>query len=364
MNRIFKTTKLFYARYFYNRSLHGLPPQIDKIYEDQGDKPYVYNKSLPNSGYWGDSMSSLVNDRNRRDLALLETDPDKFKKTVYVSKACVIPRDIVRMNYTIVKNKAKADIVLMPQSNDDMGNIYNDTVVATMDNGENCKVTLWKDCNSPDGDSSRLTELVPVIKTWLQRYFECLCTDIEYWKSAPLCKVKRCDEYQDILDDEKAFTMQECTYKALYIKEYSLPIEKVSNPLSGEALAMMTRQTDTKILEKLVTGSDWSKYPYTMYKFLDLNLYNRLRSSLSRSTLGILDSLKERYRVNRYGNKGAIVSPEDFNMYQDFCLAIMGINGDKGLGPINRYTDYDRLFSNMPAKIAMMKVVADKPVEL
>ena len=363
MHSLFKTTKIFYATYKFCRNQYGITPFLCTVTGGKHDEGYLHYTYRPSS-IQRDSIRDIANDRSDRDcMALLKQQRNPKDVKVFVSKACTIPRDIVRMNYTIVKNKSKADVVLMPQNNDLFVNVYCPVIVAIMSNGEYCRVNLHKHNNSSDGDSTKLQDLVPTIKTWLENKFSALCTDIAYWSSSYLYQVRKCEEYADLIDDEGAYNMNEYSHKALYIKEYDIPLDNVSNPLSGEGLAMMTRQTDTKILEKLVTGSDWTEYPFTMYKFLDLNLNRRLRSSLSRSTLAVIDTLNDRFRHNYSGGAG-VASAKDYNLYQDFCLAIMGIQGEKGLAPLGRYLDFSRLFSDMPVKIAMMKQPVSSPVEV
>jgi hypothetical protein len=77
----------------------------------------------------------------------------------------------------------------------------------------------------------------------------------------------------------------------------------------------------------------------------------------------VLETLNDKFRYSR-DSADRVVSAKDFNMYQDFCLAIMGIQGDKGLSTLDRYKAFDTLLSDMPVKIAMMKQPASSPVEV
>ena len=363
MDAIFKTTKSFYAYYYFNSKVYGRPVALKELNfsNRRNNDGYIYNTYKGTSGIRRDSIREIADNRNYRDLTDLTCSTPGTYTKVFVSKACSIPRDVVRMNYTIVKNKEKADIVIIPQDNNMIGGIYYDCIVARMANGDNCKVSLHQYYNSPYGDESKLVDLIPVIQKQLENYLNTTCEEIEMWKYSGLFRVRRCDEYQDLVDDDGNYTLDDYKHKALYIKEYSLPLAKVPNPLSGEGLAMMLRQTDNKILEKLVTGSDWSEYPFTMFKFLDINLNQKLRNGFSRSTLSVMDTLKQRFKS--HGGQHYI-EPKDYNMYQDFCLAVMGIQGEKGLGSIDKYGSFGRLFSEMPAKVAMVKMEANAPIDI
>lgn len=361
MNYILKPTACYIVYYRFNARVLGKPAELTRVEVNyRFGTRYLYDKSDPR--LW--DIEDYVDDKSYEDSRTLTQqmlNNPNAKKTVFVSKKCAIPRDVVRMNYKIVKDKSKADIIVMPYDNDDRGRMYRNMLYLKLDNGIEIEAILIKEYDSPDGDFSTVaTQLQPAAQASFEKRYASLAKDVRILKDNTTFAIPKCDEYEDLIQDFLKPAAERT--KQLYIKEDSLPIQDVPNPLTGQGLAMMAKHSDTKILEKLVTGSDWMKYPFTMYKFLHLNLEHRHRSSLSRSTTAVLDILDGKF--NGYNEASQVIAPEDFNLYQDFCLAMLNVQGDRGFVSPSALDRYDRsLFSHMKTKIAVMKVPVDKEVD-
>lgn len=239
-----------------------------------------------------------------------------FGKNLFVSKKSKVSRDVLRNTYKIKLDPAAADYVVFPTLKD----IYH---YYAQIYGMDDKGVLWMSwlMNLPDYDP-KIDYLYQGAVTEFCKTSGVKPEDVHHdenfeYVEVPFIPV--CEEYKEMLLDKHP--------DRIYIADSTVPFEPL-NKITPQTLKIWSHIEEMNVLEKLIVGSDWQKYPTTLALFLKAEQED-FESECGQQGKLVLDGIKywdhlgPKYRQHRR------IEPEDWNMLQSYIFYLMGLDGTK-----------------------------------
>lgn len=262
--------------------------------------------------YINDNSSGFLDDMY---MGCYKPTPGIGKK-LYVSKNSKMPRALLRgSDYKIVLDKDNADYIIIPHPGDFLSMQYN--LLAVDDDKNLYKISITKNYGCPSITDSIIQNVKEAVMLDVRR------SDLKFHYKSDLSNrtvffVKKCEEYIDILNNN--FTTRRCY-------DISCPFTPTTE-INPENLEFLLRCEDNAVFEKMVFGSNWQKYPYTICALLYLkpNYYGSHGLRLVEDAIHYdeWENSRRGYHSNRE------VTAEDWNMYQRWMMFHLGLDEEKG----------------------------------
>lgn len=275
-------------------------------------------------------------------------DNTKRFKRLFISSGCKTPRDLFRnSNYQIVRDPNNADAVVIPIIPSRHIYTFRAGIVA-LENNHLHLLTLEKSyCTLTDEKTKE------VITDYFVNKFSAKPEDVIVFceKSHQVRFIPNEKEYEEIL--------QHITPKTVYVEETKVFINH-PNKICVETLDIWEKfgKNNKDLAQKAIVSSNWSEYPVTLAFFLYMNPEISIFSCTEgfRTILNAVDYDRSLYLETYL--KGKFVSPQDWNMLQDYVLHKLGIDGD--MGYVDDPKNFDErlfyvLFSKMAVKANKLK---------
>jgi hypothetical protein len=254
--------------------------------------------------------SSLSTD----ELAI--TSDQMLGKSLFISKKSKISRDVLRNSYKIKLDPASADYIVFPKLKDiyhTCANLY----------GLDANGILWYSWinDVPDYHSNVDYIFQSAVDEFCRRS-GVKREDVHHkddFSYATISYITACDEYKEMILNRSA--------NRVYIPDVSVPFTPL-NKITPQTLKIWSRISETNVLEKLIVGSDWQKYPTTLALFLKEEQQD-FESECGQQGKLVLDAIH--YWENLKPGYGSIrrVDPEDWNMLQSYIFYLMGLDETK-----------------------------------
>lgn len=230
---------------------------------------------------------------------------------VFISSKSKIPRDLLRKNgYKVTYSKEDADIIILPKLESTKAVLYN---IAAVNSGEYANFFYIE--REDKATIPTTSEELTAIKDKLLEYYpeaEIIDNSGEFFKVFIIPNV---EEYEDFFIDKSRGASE-----ADYLQDTDVILPGITK-ITVEALDLWRHISSSDILVKTVMMSDWSKYPVTLRYFFsnDVSIYNTSPQWLWFKKAIKLDD----------EDKNIVVTPDDWNMLQAWCLYKVGLE-DKG----------------------------------
>ena len=246
---------------------------------------------------------------------------------IYLDPHCKMSRDIVRKDYQITYNWDKADFVLVPNK----GKIHSRAhdICVLEDGGIATLISINRSVSS--ATESSLTDVQwNAVEEFLRMYFSEGCELISNSDHSKLTGyfIPKHETYEEIL-------VGTAHPSSKYMYERQL-VCTPSSEISIETLDLWKRM-DKDTLSKVILGSDYKKYPMTVCLFL-YKYCRSIRWSTERSVKELLYEINFTfYLENDRFPESFVVTPEDWNMWQDWCLHVLGVSEKGGFVSVNDF---------------------------
>ena len=149
-----------------------------------------------------------------------------------------------------------------------------------------------------------------------------------------------------------------------YISENQLPLDYM-NTISVENLLLWRTlmESDTRLFEKVISNTDWRDYPVTLCTFFAYEGVSSLFYPRNDNIKWLLDTIgyKRSASVNRMCC-GKIVQPKDWNMMQDYIMAICDVEPKGGFTDRKYYSVQNSWLSYTRTKLCIAPLHIDAPV--
>ena len=246
---------------------------------------------------------------------------------LYFSSSCKMPRDLFRNSgYSITRDPDAADFTVIPDP--EIFSYPSWSTCAVLRNlGEIYLLDITKE-RYETADSSFLHKNADRIRQYLTKQgYEILVARDDFY-NFDVRFLPKIQEYKDILLDENNPT---------HTKDYAIDVKIPVNPptvISTETLLIwknLASQSDgLSLLQNAICSSDWKDYPCTLRYFINEFCYLR-NENISERFRYVLKKIK--YTDNGHHNyalDAELVQPKDWNMLQDFLLALLGVGENGG----------------------------------
>lgn len=263
--------------------------------------------------------------------------------TLYIAPECKISRDVLRNDgYVITYNKAKSDFRVLPSI--PRNPTYLRTEIVFLCGKQLCLCQVERSCgpyiNDPNGyggERATPTE-VDTVLTYLETQYAVNRTDMQYRRDLQAIKVW----FLGTCEDTKYYLTHSMRVGEEFCFDTDVPLKGSTN-ITPENLLLWSKFDDANLLEKTLLTSDWRMYPVTVCMFLakEMGSLARKFGPAGKVMLRAINfDMMDRYNGSLGGQ---VVSPQDWNMLQDYIMLHYGIHDSKGfvkdLGP---YHDFVR----------------------
>ena len=265
---------------------------------------------------------------------------------LFISSGSKIPRDLIRQTgYRIVRDINQADYVVIPEPEETSP--FESKMFWKSATGAFYIVHI---IDKADGSFYITSDRVQAIELTFQSMFG---EGQSFWATKGLeCYfIRDIPEYSDLLNSSKI---------ARYAFDTKLRLQP-STTISPENLDILRRMPDKSNALKILMTSNFQKYPLTICMFLDYDLSVSYGYKYGDQVNWMMKAIH--YDRFEEGEDLRIpITPEDFNMLQDWIFYRIGLTGP-GLFSMkvlnNLPTDYTRL---LLYKVAAKKFELTKPV--
>ena len=273
---------------------------------------------------------------------------------IYVDPKCRTPRDLFRQSkYKIVRNPDDADVYVVPSIKDRYFYMtFN--VAAQKDDKLYLFNVVYNRNQIGNSQDERIDEAH--CESLRNKLDEC---GMQILTEDPNCKrycyfLPRYDIYKEVLCNERP--------DRAYCQETFLHIDYPTT-INLETLLLWSKYSvkDTEALRKAILVSNWRDYPYTLLTFIE-KTYNDLAYNPDPQFKLVLDTIGyDCYNCFTEECSGKIISPEDWNLAQEFFLVRVGLPKEGGYVSLDDYrsSDYDDL---VRTKIVVAPLKIDKPM--
>lgn len=296
-----------------------------RVYKD-AEVLYITNES-PYEKY-RQEIVKLANDVTNFNAIKAATN---VRHKVFMSPLATTPRELIRKDFDITRDMNKAEVVVVPGSiNSNWGSTtYNASAVLELTNrktGEDYNIIyrIYVNKVRPNGTIIYTTHDEDI--QWINAHKDELKGSIIRHEVTTDYALKDftyhiCESSYMVKNDKAVIDLIEGNKLAgkYYIPENSFDVS-TSNNFSPEMLFTLFNCTDKTIVEKTLLASDWKEYPFTCYMLIGA-ITRKLNTRIGGSRA--FRSLTEQIRATDWHN----VSAKDYNMYQEFCMKALGIQG-------------------------------------
>ena len=261
---------------------------------------------------------------------ITDTSANLLGKTIYISKKSKVSRDVLRHTYKIVLDPDRADFVVFPK----LKNIS--TFGCTMFGIKNNILYLCFLENIIDY-SSNVDYIFQVAVNMFCRMAGLDESEVQHrpdYQYVDLKFINDVPEYREILQNQYP--------NRSYIQDTSLPFTPL-NKISPETLKIWSQVNDTNLLEKLLVGSDWQKYPFTLWCFLHAE-HDDFASECGNQGKVILEAIQYWMNYLPEYEMHKLVEPDDWNMLQEWIMYQLGVSGPSYI-PTERVTRLSGYYS-------------------
>lgn len=237
-------------------------------------------------------------------------------KSLFISKKSKISRDVLRNSYKIKLDPASADYVIFPKLRD----IYH---MYSQIWGMDSNGILWVSW------LNELPDYHPNIDYLYQTAVDVFCNRSGVQKenvyhnsdysNTQISFITACEEYKDMLCNKHP--------ERVYISDASVPFTPL-NKITPQTLKIWSHISETNVLEKLIVGSDWQKYPTTLTVFLKEEQPDFEKDCGQQGKL-VLDAIHYWQTIRPNCSTHRRINAEDWNMLQSYIFFLLGKDGEK-----------------------------------
>lgn len=301
--------------------------------------------------------------RNTCPCCLQPTDNSWFHKKVYVSRQSKFSRDIIRGTYTIVLDKEKADLVVIPAPQKSfnyscsLAGVDNENNLWLIDVDRNQDIDV--DINFYSDSELSLIEkyilgTVKLMGATVNSIRWIIPTQLEK-DDSPYIEPKvfidfmnTCDEYGELYHSKQR------------LQNYVIDTELRCAPtihITKDTLMLWSnyRITD-QLLQKSIIASDWQKYPVTVRTFLNAHFEEIYRVSCA-ALKEILNKLQ--WNTSDYN---LAVTKEDYDMLSSWIMHLLGVDDSGGVVNADKFeqlSKHYKRFINSAFVVKPFSIVAD-----
>lgn len=304
----------------------------------------VYSGMLTYSqfGFVKDSCSRLGIQKVRSKRAFFYTDNETYypatelrynmkkflyddEKVLFVGSNCKLPRDLYRNSgLKITRDKEKADVYVIPEIKDNYFALNYDILAYNTASKYLYLYSMQTSYYSNNDIQVDEETLFKLAKKLLEDKGLTIYQDRIY-KNAVIQFLPKYDEFVDLVDSVNNVDDMR------YMEEVYVPVDS-PNTISLETLQTWKYYTDGNMLAKALLASNWHEYPATICCFLERHPKVRPVRGYYGSAF---DSLLTSIGFDSYTNPQALLSnrtitPQDWNMLQDFLLSELGLPPEGG----------------------------------
>lgn len=329
-----------------------------------------------NAAVFDDSLSyrfraeALTNGQADKLAAAQSANPTHRYKA-YVSSIASTPREIIRKTYDIARSPSTADIIVLPAKEHNFENWRSGYYVKldVVENG-NPKTYFYNiSLRFVNPQTGKIEEYASSVATenFLDLYFDSsIKNHIIRSQVQSSMQFKGTSYARNALnmykwDDAMAIVFDNTLAdpNKFYVIEDELPME-MPNKISVDSLIALYHCKEEDLVEKTLIGCNWKDYPFTIYQIAD---YKEVRTFCRSRTFGRSKAYKtfsEKVRSMAYSS---MITPQDYNMFQDFVFRLLGVNG-QGLITREKYEKYGDFIRWIPNKVAIRKMVVTEDIDI
>lgn len=244
----------------------------------------------------------------------------KAGESVYVEPKARIARDILRNSgYKITIDRSKANVIVIPELMQEQTDYWTCSLVAYEPNTHSLYMFSVRDKRKySDAEIKLFTDKIQSVygseQTPMQFYYK-----DNYLTRICVNFIPPVQSYIEVLTNFESTQNYIVDSAVNFVPNYNICID---------TLELWSHITDSTLLEKCLIGSDWQKYPFTLFTFFsaERGCANVMCSS-NKNLCMISDRIH--YKYGEFPSKEEI-SPEDWNLCQKWILHKLGIDDGKG----------------------------------
>ena len=242
-------------------------------------------------------------------------------QSLFVSKASKMPRALLRgSDYKIVLDKDKADFIVVPSPENIVSPTYR--MIAYIPCSESLyiiKVVKGKFC--PMLDATVANNVKTAVIKWLAVNDDqvSIYYDEIGFEKRTVFFCKKCEEYIEMLDENN--------HNFNYSFDNETPFIPTTE-ISPENLEFLVRCKDNNMFERMVFGTNWQEYPFTICTLLWMNEYYYSSNALK----FVEEAIGYNYfsASNGFYDNNREISAKDWNMVQRWFMYRNGLDEEKG----------------------------------
>lgn len=284
----------------------------------------------------------------------------KSATKLFVASECKTGRDTFRnSNYSITRDKTKADIIVVPDIIPRSYLSLDCNLVAHDEKEEKLYLVTITKYGFEYGMDIKKDE-IEIAKSFIESSMK-LTVDDSALNKLKVWFLPKCEEVVDILSNNKL--------NVPYIQESKVPINP-STIISPETLVLWENIEDENLLVRTICTSDWQKYPVTLLALLfafrnKTNWYNVATGDFRRilKAIGYEYDWREHWRYEEDDSdalrifKNKRFTMDDYGMFQKYIYCRFGVDENGGFISGNQWESLPRCIRILlPRRIAVKRI--------